>query len=84
MEETKKLSTEELTQVKELQQKFQSAQFEFGEIEIAKLQLEKRYENAKEFLSNLQKEEETFSQSLFEKYGKIDLNLETGEYKTVE
>lgn len=84
MEEKKQLSTQELSQVKELQQKFQTIQLELGEIEISKLQLEKRHQQIKESLFSLQKEEETFTKSLFEKYGDVNINLSTGEIESVE
>ena len=82
--ETKKLEEKEFTTLKELQQKFQNLQFELGEIEIIKLQIEERYQTAKTFLSTLQQEEKNFTKSLTEKYGNISIDPENGEYSSVE
>jgi len=46
---------------------------------MIKLQLEIRYENAKIFLKDLSNQESEFSKSLFDKYGKFNLNPENGE-----
>jgi hypothetical protein len=43
------------------------------------LQLEERKNKAKSFLSDLAKKEQDFTQSVFEKYGKCNINPQTGE-----
>ncbi len=84
METKQKLDEKELETLKTLQQNFQNVQFEFGDIEIAKLQVQSRYDKAIEYFENIKKEEEIFTTSIREKYGNISLNLENGEYEVIE
>ena len=51
--ETKKLSQEELKQIQDIQNKNQAIIVEFGQIELIKLSLEERVQNAKEYLVEL-------------------------------
>ena len=74
------LTKEELNTLFSLQQEFQSIQFELGEIEIIKIQMEERYENIKKLLKETQTREQSFTNSIKEKYGDISLNVETGEF----
>jgi hypothetical protein len=78
------LTKEELDNLRSLQQDFQSIQFELGEIEIIKIQMEERYESAKKLLKETQIKEQSFTNSLKEKYGDISLNVETGEFSRIE
>lgn len=78
------LSKEELDILQSLQQDFQSIQFELGEIEIIKIQMEERYENIKKLLKETQTKEQSFTNSLKEKYGDISLNVETGEFSKID
>ena len=78
--ETKQLSQQELQQVKTIQQNNQAITTEFGEIELAKIDLEDRIQNAKTFLKDLKEQEKTLSQFLEQKYGKGTLNVETGQF----
>jgi hypothetical protein len=73
------LSSDELNQLRNIQQQTQTLVFELGEIELIRIQLDERYTNAKQELSKLSESEKIFNQSLFEKYGQINLNPETGE-----
>jgi len=82
--EKKFLTNEELQQLKDIQAETQAIVLEFGEIEMIKIQIESRYENAKAFLSELSTKEKGFTQSIFEKYGKSTLNPETGEINKVD
>ena len=77
--EQKFLTEEELTSLKDIQTKTQSLIAELGEIELIKLQLEERHNSAKVFLTELQNQEQDFSKSTFDKYGKVSVNPETGE-----
>lgn len=81
MEVTEKqfLTEEELKNLKKIQKDTQALIIELGEIEMIKLQLETRSKNAKEFLTQVENEEKNFSQSILEKYGKSNINPETGE-----
>ena len=54
-----------------------------GEIELTKIQLEKRYESAKTFLAGLELKEQEFTKSIFEKYGKVSIDPSTGEITSI-
>jgi hypothetical protein len=73
------LTQEELQTLQSIQNETQALINELGEIELIKLQLEERRERAKNFLNELSQREQTFTQSVFEKYGKVNLNPQTGE-----
>jgi len=73
------LTQEELQTLKTIQDETQSLIMELGEIELVKLQLEDRKDNAKKFLGELSEREKTFTQSIFDKYGKVSINPNTGE-----
>lgn len=78
------LTKEELDNLRSLQQQFQTIQFELGEIEVIKIQMEERYESAKKLLKETQTKEQSFTNSLKEKYGDISLNVETGEFSKID
>ena len=77
--EKKFLTTEELQTLKTIQNGTQSLILELCEIELLKIQLENRYQDAKNYLISLSNQEQDFTQSLSEIYGKININPETGE-----
>jgi hypothetical protein len=77
--EKKLLTEEELSSLKEIQSNTQALIAELGEIELIKLQLENRHEAAKKFLEELGTREQEFTKSVFDKYGKVNINPETGE-----
>jgi hypothetical protein len=77
------LTQEELQTLKTIQSQTQNLILELGEIEMIKIQIENRYNNAKQFLSDLSQQEQNFTQSVFEKYGKSSVNPETGEITKV-
>ena len=56
-EEKKFLTEEELNKLKEIQNQTQSLILELGEIEMVKLQTEKRHKIAKSFLNELSERE---------------------------
>jgi ribosome-binding ATPase YchF (GTP1/OBG family) len=78
-EEKKFLTEEELNKLKEIQNQTQSLILELGEIEMVKLQTEKRHEIAKSFLNELSEREQQLTKSVFDKYGKCNISPETGE-----
>jgi ribosome-binding ATPase YchF (GTP1/OBG family) len=82
--EKKFLTTEELQTLKTLQNETQALVVELGEIELTKIQLDKRYENAKTFLNDLGTKEQEFTQSVFEKYGKVSIDPSTGDISPME
>ena len=77
--EKKFLEEEEKTVLLEIRQKTQALIAELGEIELIKLQLEDRHDSAKIFLNDLKTKEKEFTQSVFNKYGKVNIDPETGE-----
>ena len=83
-EEKKFLNEEELKTLKEIQTQTQSLILELGEIEMIKLQTKNRKEIAESFLKELSAREENFTKSVFEKYGKSNLNPETGEIQKID
>jgi hypothetical protein len=82
--EKKFLTEEEKNTLKEIQTNTQALIAELGEIELVKIQLESRYDNAKKFLTELGEKEKEFTQSVFNAYGKASINPETGEITPVE
>jgi ribosome-binding ATPase YchF (GTP1/OBG family) len=77
--ENQVLTQEELQTLKTIQEETQAIILEFGEIELFQIQLNNRKENAKNFLEELSKKEQDFHQTIFEKYGKTNVNPQTGE-----
>ena len=75
----KSLTPEEKSKLEEIQNKTQQLILELGEIEMVKLQIDKRYIQAKDFLEDISNQEKEFTKNLFTKYGKVNLNPETGE-----
>jgi len=73
------LTTEELQNIKDIQSKTQSLILELGEISILKIQVENRYETSKLYLTEISNQEKEFTKTLFDKYGKFNLDPETGE-----
>jgi len=77
--EKKFLTEEEKTILKEIQNKTESIVVELGEISLIKIQVENRYESAKSYLTEISNQEKEFTKTLFDKYGKFNLDPETGE-----
>jgi hypothetical protein len=82
--EKKFLTEEEKNTLKEIQTSTQALIAELGEIELIKIQLEERHANAKKFLTELGEKEKEFTQSVFNTYGRVSINPETGEITPVE
>ena len=73
------LSTDELQSLRDIQKETQSLVLELGEVELMRIQLDERHTTAKIQLTELSKRESEFNNSLYEKYGQVNLNPETGE-----
>lgn len=82
--ETKKLTQEELDQIKTIQTKSEAITIEFGQIELVKIALEARATNAKAFLEELRQKEKTLATELEAAYGKGSIDLEKGEFIPLE
>jgi len=78
--ETKKLTQDEVQQLKLIQQKNQVITTEFGQIELIKLDIESRVQNAKAYLKELREEENALSEFLESTYGKGSIDLDKGEF----
>ena len=78
--ENQKLTQEELATLRELQQNGQTVIEELGQIELAKFSLEQRRAKTEQFLTDLQKQEQEFIQTITNKYGIGSVNSETGEF----
>lgn len=78
-EEEKFLTEEELKTLKEIQNQTQALILELGEIEMVKLQTEKKHKEAEYFLDELSEREKELTNSVFKKYGKCTINPETGK-----
>ena len=81
--ETKKLSQEQLQQIKSIQQKNQAVVQELGQIEILKLQLKKRQQTAQQYLEELLEEQEQIAQEIESIFGKGSIDIETGEFTSL-
>lgn len=78
--ENKKLTTEEIKRITELQQKNNTLVTELGQVELIKLNLQLRKESAEKFFEELRSEEQELAKELTDKYGSGSINLETGEF----
>lgn len=82
--EIKKLSEDILEKINEFQEKNSAVVKELGEIELSRLLLEDRRKLVEAFFSEITKDQEKLLQDIEKKYGKISINLSTGEYSTLE
>lgn len=82
--ENKKLSQEELQQLKTFQNESNTIMFTLGQIDVQKALLEGQRSEVLEKLAQLQEQNNTFAKSLQEKYGDGNIDLETGEFKPIK
>jgi len=82
--ENKKLSQEELQQLKDFQTESNNVTFTLGQIDIQRALLEGQRNEILEKLAQLQEKNNKFAIELQEKYGDGNIDLETGEFKPVE
>jgi hypothetical protein len=80
--EKKSITTDELTTLRGIQEETQTLVFTLGEIEIMRLQLNERHDEAKKQLLDLTNRENAFNELVSQKYGDIDLDPSTGEFTT--
>ena len=78
--ENKKLTQEELSQIETIKQKSQAIVQELGQIELLKVNLKDRKDNALAYLQELKQEEIDLAKALEESYGKGTIDLEKGEF----
>lgn len=78
--EPKKLTEEEIKDLRDLQQQSANLTQQLGSIEVAKLNLKSQREKVEEALEELRIKEQDLSQKLFDTYGNGSLDLEKGEF----
>ena len=76
----KKFTTDELTKLKDIANKYLEIQDRLGSLEIQKAMIEKQKNNILSELSNLQLSEDKLGIQLDEKYGEGTIDLEKGEF----
>jgi hypothetical protein len=79
MSEVKKLTTEELSSIKEIKQNYADLSFALGEIELQKSSLNKEKSRLLGLQDQLIEKEKTLAKQLQDKYGQGSINVETGE-----
>ena len=84
MQKPTKLQETELQQLKLIQHHNQTIAIEFGQIEIAKIDLESRVNNAKAYLKQLREQEATLCEFLESTYGKGSVDLDKGEFIAIQ
>ena len=75
-----KFSPKEMEEIKQLQKNITDVTFQFGQINISKIKILEREELIKNELISLEKQETKLAEKLSTKYGKGNLNLDTGEF----
>ena len=76
----KKLSDQEVKQIKVVQDNRQKVINELGQIKLAELNLEKRLESAETTLEQLQQQENELAKYMETKYGNGVIDIDTGEF----
>ena len=80
----KKFTKEELQELEEIRVKLSDLSFQLGILQISKINMKKREAYLENELNNLNKVESDLAKKLTDKYGKGNLDLETGEFIPVE
>ncbi len=78
--DSKKLTIEELSKIRELKQQFDDLTGVVGNTEIQIMDLQLKKEQLKITLHQLQQQEKVITQELEEKYGNGTISLESGEF----
>ena len=76
----KKFTTDELTKLKDIANKYLEIQDKLGSLEIQKAMIEKQRNNILSELTNLQSDEDKLGIQLQEKYGEGTIDIEKGEF----
>jgi coenzyme F420-reducing hydrogenase delta subunit len=87
MSEPKKISAEELSEIKLLQTKFQESIYKLGNLQIEKMELDRlvtefveKEKRLKEEWISLQKMEQNLLDKIVQKYGEGNLNMTNGTF----
>lgn len=84
MAKPKKLTKQEVENLKSIQYSNKAIVEEFGKINILELDLDSRKKRAVNFLTELRTLEQDTAKTLEEKYGKGTVNTDTGEFTKLE
>ena len=84
LKQAQKFTEEELTTLKAIQSKSQSATLKCGQLYLSKLRLEEQEKFLQDQLKELEQEEATVAKQLSDKYGKGSIDIETGEFTPTE
>jgi hypothetical protein len=79
MSETKKLTEEELTEIKQIKTEYTNLIMALGEVELQKSDIYKQKANLLNIQNQLIERENKLAKELTEKYGNGSINLDTGE-----
>ena len=80
----KKFTPEEIQELQNIQENLNSLSFQFGQLQISKIKLQEQENYLKVQLDSLSKKESELAKKLTDKYGKGNLDLETGEFIPVD
>ncbi len=80
-EEVKKLTAEELQQVRALKQEYNTLAINLGELTLQKANIDEDIKAILETRKNIYEKESTLAKQLQEKYGQGIINIDTGEVK---
>jgi predicted nuclease with TOPRIM domain len=87
--ETNKITEEELKQLRELHSKYNNITVQFGQLKMEQILLEQQLIRLKDLESSLTKEcqtlqteEDGYIKQITDKYGVVDIDLETGTFST--
>jgi t-SNARE complex subunit (syntaxin) len=80
MNEVKKLSDDEVHQLKTIQEKYSQLTANLGQLEIQSTLLEEEKSKIRSQYMTVRQTESEFAQTLNEKYGEGTINLETNEF----
>lgn len=75
-----KLKQEEIDQIQEIQSRMQTVEQQFGQVALAKINLQKRTSNVTSYLEETQEMERNLVVELEEKYGRGSIDLQNGEF----
>ena len=79
-QDTKKFTDEEIQDLRSLQVQIGGLTTRFGQLHIAKLKMKEEENKLMKSLSELEKKERLLAEKLSSKYGKGNLDIETGEF----
>ena len=75
-----KLKQEEIDQIQEIQSRMQTVEQQFGQVALAKINLQKRTSSITSYLEETQEMERNLVVELEEKYGRGSIDLQNGEF----